>query len=218
METQSPLLPTPDHALVWREGLLYLLDQRLLPGRAEFLELNSASATARAIRDMVVRGAPAIGIAAAYGVVLAARDRYAQDGQGWRSLIEADLAELAASRPTAVNLFWALERMTRRLDGLGEGDPTPALLAEALAIHAEDIAANRRMGELGAEPDSEALPPSSPTATPGPWPPAATARPWGSSARALRMAKSPGSMPTRPAPGCRGPASPPGNWPRTASR
>ena len=150
METQSPLLPTPDHALVWREGLLSLLDQRLLPGRAEFLELNSASATARAIRDMVVRGAPAIGIAAAYGVVLAARERYAQDGQGWRSLIQPDLAELAASRPTAVNLFWALERMSRRLAGSGEGDPTPVLLAEALAIHAEDIAANRRMGELGA--------------------------------------------------------------------
>ena len=89
METPTPLLPTPDHALVWREGRLYLLDQRLLPGRAEFLELNSARATARAIQDMVVRGAPAIGIAAAYGVVLAARDRYAQDGQGWRSLIQA---------------------------------------------------------------------------------------------------------------------------------
>mgnify|MGYP003382702356 CR=1 FL=1 len=127
METQSPLLPTPDHALVWREGRLYLLDQRLLPGRAEFLELNSARATARAIRDMVVRGAPAIGIAAAYGVVLAARDRYAQDGKAWRSLIEGDLGELAASRPTAVNLFWALDRMTRRLEGLGEGDPAPAL-------------------------------------------------------------------------------------------
>lgn len=151
METQSPLLPTPDHALVWREGRLYLLDQRLLPGRAEFLELNSARATATAIRDMVVRGAPAIGIAAAYGVVLAARDRYAQDGKAWRSLIEADLGELAASRPTAVNLFWALDRMTRRLEGLGEGDPAPALLVEALAIHTEDIAANRRMGELGAD-------------------------------------------------------------------
>jgi methylthioribose-1-phosphate isomerase len=121
-----------------------------LPERAEFLELNTARATARAIADMVVRGAPAIGIAAAYGVVLAARHRFAQQGAAWRSLIGADLADLAASRPTAVNLFWALERMTRRLEGLGEGDPTPALLAEALAIHAEDIAANRRLGELGA--------------------------------------------------------------------
>ncbi len=150
METQIPLIPTPDHALIWREGRLFLLDQRLLPGKAEYLELNSAQATARAIRDMVVRGAPAIGIAAAYGVVLAAQERYAQHSKVWRSHIQGDLAELAASRPTAVNLFWALGRMNRLLDRLGVGDPTPALLTEALAIHAEDIAANRRMGELGA--------------------------------------------------------------------
>ncbi len=187
-----PAVPTPDHALVWHDDRLYLLDQRYLPARAEFLEIASAAAAAKAIKDMVVRGAPAIGIAAAYGVVLAARDRFRQDPQAWPDLIEADLQELAASRPTAVNLFWALERMRRRLAGLRAGlsdgsdsdpvtgplirsdaqalvdaqaptpatvtldpeqagtDPTPALLAEALAIHAEDIAANRRMGQLGA--------------------------------------------------------------------
>jgi len=150
MVTPPDLQPSPDNALVWRDDRLFLLDQRLLPERAEFLELSTAKATARAIADMVVRGAPAIGIAAAYGVVLAARDRFAQQGAAWRSLIGADLADLAAARPTAVNLFWALARMTRRLEGLGAGDPTPALLAEALAIHAEDIAANRRLGELGA--------------------------------------------------------------------
>ena len=190
-----PAEPTPDHALVWHEDRLFLLDQRFLPERAEFLPIGSASAAAEAIRDMVVRGAPAIGIAAAYGVVLAARDRFRQDPQGWPALIQADLQELAASRPTAVNLFWALERMRWRLaewttgfmanghplgvnperagdapdklnaepgrvvadpgqEGADPGrvgaDPTPVLLAEALAIHAEDIAANRRMGQLGA--------------------------------------------------------------------
>ena len=191
-----PAEPTPDHALVWHEDRLFLLDQRYLPARADFLAIDSAPAAARAIKDMVVRGAPAIGIAAAYGVVLAARDRFRQDPQAWPDLIQADLDELAASRPTAVNLFWALERMRRRLAGLTAGlpgaskvdpvigafqgrpepyvkahgqsgatantgqagfdlcqtaaDPMPALLAEALAIHAEDIAANRRMGQLGA--------------------------------------------------------------------
>ena len=197
-----PAEPTPDHALVWHEGHLFLLDQRYLPARADFMAIDSAAATARAIKDMVVRGAPAIGIAAAYGVVLAARDRFRQDPQAWPDLIQTDLDELAASRPTAVNLFWALERMRRRLAELTAGlwakcrplavkpehagdyldklnvepdkvvaisgltdavsgrlgvdpgqvgaDPTPALLAEALAIHAEDIAANRRMGQLGA--------------------------------------------------------------------
>jgi len=147
-------LPSPDHALVWQDGRLYLLDQRLLPERAEFLEIASAAATAKAIKDMVVRGAPAIGIAAAYGVVLAARDRFRQDTQAWPALIQIDFQELAASRPTAVNLFWALERMRRCLAGpdlrQADADPTPALLAEALAIHAEDIAANHRMGQLGA--------------------------------------------------------------------
>jgi len=150
METRSPLEVSPDHAVVWYQDRLYLLDQRLLPGRGEFIRLETASSTARAISDMVVRGAPAIGVTAAYGVVLAARSRYAKHGAGWRAAMESDMAELAASRPTAVNLFWALERMERCLDRLDGGDPVPALLREAVAIHEEDRAANRRMGDLGA--------------------------------------------------------------------
>jgi methylthioribose-1-phosphate isomerase len=151
METRIPLDPSPDNAAVWHDDRLYLLDQRLLPDRADFLPLETAAATARAITDMVVRGAPAIGITAAYAVVLAARERYAQSASGWRSAIDSDLAALAASRPTAVNLFWALDRMRRLIGRIGEGDPVTALLAEAKTIHAEDRAANRRMGDLGAE-------------------------------------------------------------------
>ena len=151
METPSFPQPHPDQAVVWHQEALYLLDQRLLPGRATFLTLTTAAATARAITDMVVRGAPAIGIAAAYGVVLAARARHAEQGAAWRgAALAADLQHLAAARPTAVNLAWALARMTRCLEGLGDGDPVPALLAEARAIHAEDRAANRRLGDLGA--------------------------------------------------------------------
>jgi methylthioribose-1-phosphate isomerase len=112
--------------------------------------VRTAAETARAIEAMVVRGAPAIGIAAAYGVVLAARARRARCGAGWRSEIDADLEELAAARPTAVNLSWALDRMRRRMRALGGVDPEVALLEEAAAIHAEDRAANRRIGELGA--------------------------------------------------------------------
>jgi len=151
METLNLLDPCPDNAVVWRDGRLFLLDQRLLPDKVEFLPLETTAATVRAITDMVVRGAPAIGITAAYGVVLAALARFADLGNGWRSAIEPDLAALAASRPTAVNLFWALDRMRRLIGRIDGGDPGPALLAEAQAIHAEDRAANHRMGELGAD-------------------------------------------------------------------
>jgi methylthioribose-1-phosphate isomerase len=150
MQTRTLPEATPDNAVVWQDGRLYLLDQRHLPERAEFLPLATAAATARAIGGMVVRGAPAIGIAAAYGVVLAAGEAFKRRGADWRAGVEEDLQRLAASRPTAVNLFWALERMRGRMDRLADDDPTPALLAEARAIHAEDRAANLRMGELGA--------------------------------------------------------------------
>jgi methylthioribose-1-phosphate isomerase len=136
-------------AVVWRDNALELLDQRLLPGAVRYQRLTTVNETARAIRDMVVRGAPAIGIAVGYGVVLAARARYAKDPAAWQTRISVDLALLADSRPTAVNLCWALQRMERCMDGLA-GDPAAALLAEARAIHTEDIAANRRMGQLGA--------------------------------------------------------------------
>ncbi|HSJ47652.1 MAG TPA: S-methyl-5-thioribose-1-phosphate isomerase [Gammaproteobacteria bacterium] len=136
-------------AMEWTGSLLRLLDQRLLPDRQHYLELRDPSAVAAAIRDMVVRGAPAIGITAAYGLVLAARIRHAADPQNWLSGLEEDYRMLAAARPTAVNLVWALERMMRRARQL-PGDPVSALESEARAIQEEDLAANRRMGELGA--------------------------------------------------------------------
>ena len=150
MGTRSQPDPSPDNAVVWHKDHLYLLDQRWLPQRTQFLRLRTVADTARAIGDMVVRGAPAIGITAAYGVVLAAREQFKRRGGRWRVYIDADLRTLAASRPTAVNLLWALKRMGRLFDGLDADDPEPALLAEARAIHEEDREANRRMGELGA--------------------------------------------------------------------
>ena len=142
----------PVRAISWREGRLWLLDQRVLPGRTEYLACDGAEEVAAAIRSMVVRGAPAIGIAAAYGVVLAVRDRARESPGGWREALAADLARLAAARPTAFNLAWALDRMASRADTLAAqgGGPLPGLLDEARAIHEEDVAANRRMGWLGA--------------------------------------------------------------------
>ena len=133
----------------WTGDSLALLDQRALPGRERWLECASADEVARAIREMVVRGAPAIGISAAYGVVLAARRAFREQPGRWREAMEDDLTVLAAARPTAVNLGWALERM-RGAAARATGNPERMLLAEALAIHEEDVDANRRMGALGA--------------------------------------------------------------------
>ncbi len=137
-------------AIEWSDEGLRLLDQRLLPRISQWVVLKDAIGVAQAIRDMVVRGAPAIGISAAFGVVLAARDRYAASSDSWKQDIEQDFDVLANSRPTAVNLFWALDVMKAKVAEV-EGDPVEALLAEAYRIHDEDIAANHRMGELGAE-------------------------------------------------------------------
>ncbi|NOZ37711.1 MAG: S-methyl-5-thioribose-1-phosphate isomerase [Gammaproteobacteria bacterium] len=134
----------------WHEDSLKLLDQRLLPAESSEISYDKVTMVADAIRDMVVRGAPAIGITAAFGVVLAARQRYAENPTGWRESIREDLTQLAAARPTAINLFWAIERMQGCFDGI-DGDPVERLLTEAQNIHQEDIAANMRMGELGAD-------------------------------------------------------------------
>ncbi|GAB0148888.1 MULTISPECIES: S-methyl-5-thioribose-1-phosphate isomerase [unclassified Marichromatium] len=150
METATPFVPTPDDAVRWQDDRLYLLDQRVLPARIEVLAYDDAAAVAEAIRDMVVRGAPAIGVAAAYGVALAGRTAFAAAGTDWKQAIEGDLERLAGSRPTAVNLFWAIRRMRALIATLGAADPFAALLAEARAVHEEDRAANRRIGELGA--------------------------------------------------------------------
>ncbi|MGZ8246192.1 S-methyl-5-thioribose-1-phosphate isomerase [Methylomagnum sp.] len=137
-------------ALRWREDGLRVLDQRKLPGTIEYDTYATADGVAEAIASMRVRGAPAIGIAAAFGVALAARQRYRDSPNQWRTTIEADMTTLARSRPTAVNLFWALDKLRGEF-GKISGDPFPALLETALTIHQEDIAANRTMGEFGAD-------------------------------------------------------------------
>jgi S-methyl-5-thioribose-1-phosphate isomerase len=119
----------------WRGDALELLDQRLLPREVRYVTLHDAQEVASAIRDMIVRGAPAIGVSAAFGVALAAQRGEDVDGAA---------AELRASRPTAVNLMWALDRMLRARDAGKD------LTAEAEAMFREDVEANKRIGQFGA--------------------------------------------------------------------
>jgi methylthioribose-1-phosphate isomerase len=142
----------------WGGDRLRLLDQTRLPGETRWAECRTADEVAEAIRTMVVRGAPAIGIAAAFGVALWAR---AAAGAAETAAPAAFVAafepvrqRLAATRPTAVNLFWAIERMGRVVQEVAPAPPAARaarLAAEAAAIFAEDLEANRRMGRLGAD-------------------------------------------------------------------
>ncbi|WP_144939182.1 S-methyl-5-thioribose-1-phosphate isomerase [Pseudomonas alabamensis] len=138
-------------ALEWRDGALHLLDQRLLPARESWLTCTDIDSVAEAIRGMVVRGAPAIGISAAYGLLLALRQRLAEGGD-WEVALEEDFQQLAESRPTAANLFWALNRMRERLLRLRDGDDVLAIMeAEAVAIHQSDREANLTMAQHGVD-------------------------------------------------------------------
>ena len=133
----------------WTGEALELLDQRVLPFTVEYLSCTSSDEVAAAIHALAVRGAPAIGIAAGWGVVLAARGIEAADGGEAALKLEPALQRLNAARPTAVNLAWALARM-RRVLKLADADWQQVLEREAQAIATEDLAANRHMGALGA--------------------------------------------------------------------
>ena len=133
----------------WESNQLHLIDQRILPDRYEYISYSESREVADAIKDMVVRGAPAIGIAAAFGVVLAARKHYSLNPDNWKTSIVEDLTYLRSSRPTAVNLFWALDQMQSVIED-SAGDPESVLLAKAMSILDDDISDNKTMGELGA--------------------------------------------------------------------
>ncbi|SET80984.1 S-methyl-5-thioribose-1-phosphate isomerase [Marinobacter segnicrescens] len=133
-------------AIRWLGHAVQLLDQRRLPQEEHWLTIEGAAGVSQAIRDMAVRGAPAIGISAAYGVALAARGA---DERDWRTEVDVAIAVLAESRPTAVNLFWALQRMESVLRQCRSREDAVARLAEeAIAIHREDLAANLAMADL----------------------------------------------------------------------
>ena len=137
----------------WKDGIVRLLDQSQLPGRTELLECKHVDAVADAIRELKVRGAPAIGVTAAMGVALGAQSVLDPDVSTFERKVLAICDRLAATRPTAVNLFWALTRMKDVLQAT-RGHTVPEiqsrLVQEALAIQREDVAMCKAMGQKGA--------------------------------------------------------------------
>jgi methylthioribose-1-phosphate isomerase len=153
-----PSLPFPFPVVSWDDGEVVLIDQTLLPGQVAYRRCGDVPALCRAIVELCVRGAPALGVAAAHGLALSWRLAMAKGGDAAAMLerLEEDRRRLAATRPTAVNLFWALDRcgaLARRLVAAGEPPETVAveLLAEARRVRDEDLAMCRAMGRAGAE-------------------------------------------------------------------
>lgn len=146
--------PNPaSQAILWEDPVLRLIDQRKLPATVEYVECRTPEEVADAIRLMVVRGAPAIGATAAYGIAMGARQLL-----GASDAFFDDLDKLyqlmAGTRPTAVNLFWAIERMKNRAEAAksqGKEAVVTALVEEAALIAQEDVEVNRRIGMYGAE-------------------------------------------------------------------
>jgi methylthioribose-1-phosphate isomerase len=147
-------------AIEWVDGRVRLLDQTRLPQQEVYLDIQDYRQIAAAIGEMRVRGAPLIGIAAAYALALAARSIQAADLGDFLTQLRPPSQSLAATRPTAVNLFWALERMTKVAEGAADATAARrALVEEALRIHQESEAAERGLARYGAPiiPDGAAV-------------------------------------------------------------
>jgi len=143
------MLPTID----WQGDVIVMVDQRKLPAQEVYVRCRSAQEVARAIRTMVIRGAPAIGVAAAMGIALGLRKSAVKGTRQYAVELQKICDMMAATRPTAVNLFWALDRMRRMAETLrarSVAEARAGLEAEAHAILAEDLAANRALGDHGA--------------------------------------------------------------------
>src|SRR5688500_17683188 len=146
------MLPTID----WQGDAIVMVDQRKLPGQEIYVRCRTAQEVAKSIRTMVIRGAPAIGVAAAMGIALGARRSTARGTKQFAVEFQKTCDMMAATRPTAVNLFWAIDRMKRSFAEGAQAGESPAELAarlerEARLIHDEDVASCRAMGSFGAE-------------------------------------------------------------------
>lgn len=137
--------------ILWKGTELVLLDQRELPQREKYLLCKDVTQVAEAIVEMAVRGAPVIGIVAALGVVLEARKAQRENPSAIRQKVLASIETLASTRPTARNLFWALERMKKKMESAEDEALMEALEEEALKIWQEDVEANKAIGRFGAE-------------------------------------------------------------------
>ena len=146
------MLPT----IEWKDDAVVMIDQRKLPVSEVYVTCRTAKDVAKAITTMVIRGAPAIGVAAAMGIALGMRRSSATGTKQFTTEFQKTCDLMAATRPTAVNLFWAIERMKRTFAAAAQGggsvaEITRALEAEARAIHDEDVASCRAMGGFGAD-------------------------------------------------------------------
>ena len=145
------MLPTID----WQGDVIVMVDQRKLPAQEVYVRCRTAQEVARAIRTMVIRGAPASGVAAAMGLALGMRKSNAKGTRQYAVELQKICDMMAATRPTAVNLFWAIDRMKRTFAEGAQAGESPDELAdrlerEARAIHDEDVASCRAMGSYGA--------------------------------------------------------------------
>jgi methylthioribose-1-phosphate isomerase len=137
----------------WKNGQVVMIDQRVLPREEKYPAFSTAEEVAQAIEQMVIRGAPAIGVAAAMGVALGAREAAARGGKNFLAGFNQVCDRMSKTRPTAVNLFWAIERMKRLVEEHKAESPAriaELCEAEAKAMREEDIAINRQMGKNGA--------------------------------------------------------------------
>jgi methylthioribose-1-phosphate isomerase len=140
------------YTLIWDGSVLKLLDQRRLPFKEVYLDCRSAADVARAIKKMAVRGAPAIGVAAGYGTALAALEFKGEDKRKFVEYIEKSMKMLSGTRPTAVNLFWALGRMKRVLENAVDLDVSKTrekLIEEAVKIERQDLKISLKIGQNG---------------------------------------------------------------------
>jgi methylthioribose-1-phosphate isomerase len=136
----------------WKGSYIRLLDQRRLPGEVRYMECRDATSVARAIRNMTIRGAPAIGVAAAMGIALAAKKCPSHRPDCFRRKVELVCEMMSRTRPTAINLFWAVDRMKSMLDKGEESEIRELkkrLEQEALRIYEEDREINRKIGQHG---------------------------------------------------------------------
>lgn len=137
----------------WVDGKVLAIDQRLLPRKLAYIELSTCDDVARAIKDMAVRGAPAIGAVAAMGLALAARWSRAETGEELLEELREARRKIESTRPTAINLFWATRRVMEAAEAAGEAKEriVEAVVEEAKRIAREDVETNRKLGKIGAK-------------------------------------------------------------------
>jgi len=138
--------------IYWKNGTVVLIDQRLLPRKLRYLKLKTARQVAKAIKDMAIRGAPAIGVAAAMGLALTAYHTRTKDREKLLERLRQSYEVLRSARPTAVNLFWALDRVMKVAESAADAEELrEKVIEEALRIAEEDVEVNRKIGENGAK-------------------------------------------------------------------